>query len=298
MIRPSAILFTEEQKRESFLRLQKYVLETPTPFFIGRLSGNETRICGNILSNIPIPERLSREMLFGAGIQFKDKFDIQTYVQNYMNACKHSHLLGVWDGNMYAQASELYSILYRVCNPNAYICAHALEPYYYMDSPEYKFDQVFANKKVLVITSHQKTTETQIPIVNRIHKKTIFHSTTEFHVYKPPQQNGGNHDTESWRTHFERMKRELLELKQNTFPFDIALVSCGGFGMPISDYIFSDLNTSVIYVGGSLQLYFGIQGKRWDNSDEIAKHINSNWTRPLPEDLPKNPGTCEGGCYW
>lgn len=298
IVQPSSSPFTESQKRDSFLSLQTHLLESTQPFFIGRLSGNETRLCGNVLSNIPVPDNLVMEMLFGAGIQFNNRFDIQSYVKSYTNACIHAQLLGVWDDNMYTQAKEYYAFISRLKRDVRYICAHALEPYYYMDLPEYAFDRVFENKKVLVITSHQKTTESQIPHLTQVFKRPLFHTTTEFYVYKPPQQNGGNHDNQSWAIHFERMKRELGEIKENTFDFDIALVSCGGFGMPISDFLFTDLKKSVIYVGGALQLFFGIQGKRWEQSIDVVKHMNAFWTRPFPEDSPKHPSICEGGCYW
>ena len=64
------------------------------------------------------------------------------------------------------------------------------------------------------------------------------------------------------------------------------------------DYIFSDLKTSAIYIGGSLQLFFGIMGGRWKNSPKIIEHVNNYWTYPLDEDKPKNPQLCEGNCYW
>jgi hypothetical protein len=95
--------------------------------------------------------------------------------------------------------------------------------------------------------------------------------------------NGGSHDDNSWKFHFEKMKEDIQKLS-----FDIALVSCGGFGMIISDYIFS-LGANVIYVGGALQLFFGINGSRWNKQ---------NFINPFEDDKPKNPKLCENGCYW
>ena len=53
--------FTDEQKIQSFLYLQNYLLEQTEkkePFFIGRLSGNETNLCGNVLTNQNINKQL------------------------------------------------------------------------------------------------------------------------------------------------------------------------------------------------------------------------------------------------
>ena len=291
----------------SFLYIQTFILDkqkTNDTFFIGRLSGNEPNLCGKILSGQSITQHsyLLQNMLFGAGIQFKTKEDIKQYVKKYNQSVANCDLLGVWDGVMYTQAKEYYEFIEKTLQPGLEkkkICAHALEPYYFMDLPEYRFNEVFKNKRILIITSHEQTTNKQIDNIENIFiSKSIFDKeTTKFHVYKPPQQNGGNHDGQSWLVHFDIMKRELSELIRE-FDFDIALVSCGGFGMPVCDFIFSDLKKSVIYAGGSLQLWFGIMGSRWKNSPEISKHVNAYWRWPVEEDKPKRPELCEGNCYW
>jgi hypothetical protein len=200
-------------------------------------------------------------------------------------------MLGVWDGGMYAQAELYYKFIDKIYTVPR-ICAHSLEPYYFMKMKEYNFPSLFKNKKVLIITSHSQTTQKQINKMNKIQyfEKPIFHETTKFYVYKPPQQNGGSHNNVCWKEHFEKMKIDIKNLKI-LVDFDIALVSCGGFGMPISDYIYS-IGANVIYVGGALQLFFGIMGNRW------KIQTNENWVRPLDIDKPKNPEFCENNCYW
>jgi hypothetical protein len=47
--------------------------------------------------------------------------------------------------------------------------------------------------------------------------------------------------------------------------FDIALLSCGSYAMPLGIYIAEVLQRKAIYVGGVLQLYFGIIGRRYEN---------------------------------
>ena len=93
------------------------------------------------------------------------------------------------------------------------------------------------------------------------------------------------------------MTSDLLKIKDE-FNYDLALVSAGGFGMLLSNFIYNKTNSNVIYVGGALQLYFGIMGKRWTNNVDIKKYINDNWIYPLVDDKPININRCEGGCYW
>jgi hypothetical protein len=276
--------FTESQKSISFNLVQTEIKKEK--FFIGRLSGNETRLCGLFINNKNITKDLYKNMLYGAGIQFKTVDDLTQYVKMYNTSVKNTTLLGVWDGDMYKQAKEYYDYLNNIKLNK--ICAHGLEPYYFMDEPTYK---CIPHKRILIITSHKETTLSQLPNLNKIYNKPIF-DNAEFYIYKPAQQNAGSHDTKSWQFHYNNMKQELADIK-NTFNFDIALVSAGGFGMFLCNYIYTELNTSTIYVGGALQLFFGIMGKRW-------AHINMNsfWVKTLMVDKPLNTQLCEESCYW
>jgi len=296
--------FTEEQKTQSFLYLQEYLLDKTSknePFFVGRLSGNEPNLCGMVLNGVPIPNSLLCEMLLTAGIQIQSKDDVSKFVLLYSNACNNSTILSIWSGGMYSQAKTYYDFLYKMYPDKKRICAQALEPFYFMNNAKYKYDSIYKNKKVLVITSHKETTIQQLKNNRNVFDKPIFDSSTEIHIYKPVQQNCGNHDDQSWMKHLSSMQKDLKELYDKT-PYDIALVSCGGFGMILSDYIYSELNKSVIYVGGGLQLYFGIIGNRWKQHPVISKLTNDKWTPVLEADKPctlaENPELCENSCYW
>jgi hypothetical protein len=83
--------------------------------------------------------------------------------------------------------------------------------------------------------------------------------------------------------------------------FDVALLGCGGYGLPLCNYIYKDLNKSAIYVGGGLQLLFGIMGKRWENNAMWKKIIQENdakFIRPSGDEVIKDKDRIEGGCYW
>jgi hypothetical protein len=283
---------------DDFLKLQSFILNSNKPFFIGRLSGNETRFAGDILSGNSVSPELFRNMLYGAGISFDDTTDIELYIQLYDIAVSHCDMIGVWSGNMRMQAANYYRHLDTEHAKIPQIAAQALEPYYYMGSSSYQFHKIFENKRVLIISSHYETVKSQIDKKAVLFNQPIFSDTTQFFVYKPPQQNGGSHNGQSWVDHADKMRRDLRNIKENKFNFDIALVSCGGFGMIISDYIFSELKSSVMYVGGALQIYFGIMGQRWNSNDRIARHMNSEWTYPMDADKPKHPNLCENNCYW
>ena len=285
---------------DDFLGLQKFILDKQKdgkPFFIGRLSGNETRFTGDLIVGNSVSPELFRNMLYVAGISFGDSTDVELYINLYDIAVSHCDILGVWTGNMRNQAVNYYNHIASEHAKIRQIAAQALEPYYYMDSSSYQFSNIFENKRVLIISSHYETVKAQLEKRTALFNKPIFAENTQFYVYKPPQQNGGSHDGQPWSIHFDEMKNDLRKIK-GSFNFDIALVSCGGFGMIISDYIFSELKSSVMYVGGALQIYFGIMGQRWTENERIARHVNSEWVRPMDEDKPKLPILCENNCYW
>jgi len=293
-------IFTENEKLRGFLELQNHIMDyekNNKKFFIGRLSGNETSLAGKILSKRELSPILFDNMLNVAGIRFNNHDDIKKYVYEYNDAISKSTLLGVWDGQMYKQAEEYYHFINKLYPNIKQICAHSLEPYYFMDHKDYKFDELFKNKKILIISSHNNTIKNQLPNIDKLFTKNIFHKEVTFKIYKPPQQNAGNNDNNSWIFHCEKMKEDLQNIK-NEFDFDIALVSAGGFGMIITNFIFNKLDASVIYVGGSLQLFFGINGRRWINNKVIIDNQNKYWTNVLREDMPCNPLICENSCYW
>jgi hypothetical protein len=63
-----------------------------------------------------------------------------------------------------------------------------------------------------------------------------------------------------WFETTEALKGQLRELE-----FDIALLACGSYAVPLGLFIEQELGRQAIYVGGVLQLFFGIMGRRYDN---------------------------------
>jgi hypothetical protein len=80
--------------------------------------------------------------------------------------------------------------------------------------------------------------------------------------------------------------------------FDIALLSCGGYGPPLCLHIFSSMQKTAIYVGGALQILFGIKGKRWTQRADFRRFMNQHWITVSPQEIPTNHLRVENGCYW
>ena len=51
------------------------------------------------------------------------------------------------------------------------------------------------------------------------------------------------------------------------------------------------------YLGGVLQILFGIKGRRWDESDTHLMY-NENWVYPDRSEIPAGADKVENACYW
>ena len=68
-----------------------------------------------------------------------------------------------------------------------------------------------------------------------------------------------------------------------------------------SHYEKTKLNKSAIYVGGGLQLMFGVMGTRWENNPMWKQIIHTEgckFIRPSDSETCSNQNSIEGGCYW
>lgn len=260
--------------------------------FVGRLSGNETALTGLIINNIHPNKNLLLNTLNGAGIYFENERSMKIYASMYYTAVKNSHYLGTWTGSMQSQAHHFYKLLNNSSDfaDVKQIPARYLEPFYFMDDECYMFNEALKDKTVLIISSHVDTMKQQENKLDKIFKKPIFDKSTKIKYLRPPTTNCGRHNNVDWSINFDTFCKEL----DKDTDYDIAFLSCGGYGMIACDYIVNKLGKSVMYVGGGLQLFFGIKGDRWNNRN----WYNENWTSTLEHEVPINKHLAEGGCYW
>lgn len=122
-------------------------------------------------------------------------------------------------------------------------------------------------------------------------------------TYKAVQSIGGNCEFTDWFEALEHMKQEIAKLD-----FDICLLGCGAYGMPLAAFIKETLGKTAIHVGGSLQLFFGVWGSRWDNPDygtyihhdygRYPRLRNEYWIRPYAVSQVEGSEKVDNNCYW
>jgi hypothetical protein len=80
--------------------------------------------------------------------------------------------------------------------------------------------------------------------------------------------------------------------------FDVAILGCGGYGMPLANHI-KLTGRSAFYVGSYAQVLFGIKGRRWDHRvNTVRSYWNEHWKAPEKSEIPLTYMEVEGGCYW
>jgi hypothetical protein len=106
---------------------------------------------------------------------------------------------------------------------------------------------------------------------------------------------GAPQPNKTWTGHFTDLTREMA---RHADDFDVCLLGCGGYGMPVAHFVKTELDRTALVFGGALQLLFGIRGARWDQREPVSKWFTDAWIRPAPAERPDDWQKIEGGCYW
>lgn len=159
-------------------------------------------------------------------------------------------------------------------------------------------------KKVLVVHPFASLIEEQYEKRELLFEDKNVLPDFELKTIKAVQSLGGdNNGFNDWFDALNSMKSQI-----DKTDYDICLLGCGAYGMPLAGHV-KRQGKKAVHWGGSLQLYFGIRGKRWEDDDYAkgVRHINPNVIYPnlmnehwvKPENMKtKHSQNVEGGCYW
>lgn len=273
-------------------------LEQNEPFLITRLGiGAETIVTYFTANNRHIEDTLLRTLQNNAGILCENNEQIREYSLKYETSLKNSTALAKWEGDMWglAQYQEYFIRKYGLqC-----VTTTVLEPFYCIEENMKPWSHYMLGKKCLIINPFTESFQVQLNAGFQMYKdpnKKIFLDGQEFVFYKSYQTSGSNRIHKNWIETFDLMCKDIGKLD-----FDIALVGCGGYGHPLCDFIFTKMNKSAIYVGGGLQLLFGVMGNRWVDQPfwrELVAKNDSKFIRPNANEQILNQTRIENGCYW
>ena len=255
------------------------------PFMAARFGATEIKAI--LYPSLPkilkifLKKRILRRMFTLSGFFPSTEENIIKFSSLSTNDINDLDILGSWRIEEFFYRNEL-------CNVNI-VKLESLEPYL-NNNP---WSQLLKNKNVLVVHPFAET------IIEQYKKKDLLFSNKDIlpdfnlDVIKAVQSLSGEKNSfDDWFQALDFMKNQIS--KKN---FDIALIGCGAYGFPLAAHV-KRLGKQTIHMGGSLQLLFGIKGRRWDNDPIIGKLYNESWVRPRIEDKPTYSKLVENDCYW
>ena len=198
------------------------------------------------------------------------------FIDKMDNAIPNIDFLGSW--------LELEMNGFVKLKANAYCFLFDLEPYFHKNP----WTLALKDKKVLVI--HPMENE----IIFQFKNRTKLFSKEVLPVFDLITLKSLYFDHEKYNT-WDLIYNYYVE-EINKIDFDVALVSCGPWGMPIASYVKS-IGKKAIHLGGAQQILFGIMGNRWREWPEYKALQNEFWIDNV-ENKPKWADKYENGCYW
>ncbi len=277
-------------------RIYHLLSETDRPHFIGRIAGVELKVAYAILEKPHLlTQRELLELENNAGIYTTSRESLKEYATELVRAYDSCSMIGEWPttGEVFQVTGVGQQFIHRRTPAIPKCSALSLEPYY-VSPADLSWMSALKGKRILILHPFVHTFQKQVEHLRDLYPSRSWLEGCQFEFIRPPVTLAGNHHQQDWKVHYDSCIQQL----RNAPPFDIALVGAGGYGMLLSHFIFRELGASVVYVGGALQLFFGVIGKRWFTNPQIMSLVNDHWTRPVKEDQPTSYQKVERGCYW
>ncbi|KAJ8598843.1 hypothetical protein CTAYLR_008545 [Chrysophaeum taylorii] len=245
-----------------------------------------------------------------AGVYPRMAEEATRFVHDYLSSLNASRIVARFGGEWHARETF---ILDRFCPTATFVANRALEPFYFQgDEP---WSSQLAGRRVLVVHPFAATILSQYSkhisgrrlwadpdVLPRFELVTVSAYLTLADSPKPHA---------SWSETLDALKRDVADVA----PFDVALLGCGAYGelrrhednnhasitsgLPLMHHIHTAHGASAVYVGGAIQVLFGIKGRRWaDRPDFANRYFNDAWVWPAANETPPGAFGVEGAAYW
>lgn len=172
---------------------------------------------------------------------------------------------------------------------------------------ERPWTRILEGKKVLVVHPFEETIKEQYGRKISLFDNKKILPDFELITMKAIQSAAGA--KVPYRNWFEALK--YMENQISKINFDICILGCGAYGLPLAAHI-KRMGKQAVHLAGGTQLLFGILGKRWIEQYQDTwyyrpdKIININyrplfneyWSHPLESEKPQQAAKVENACYW
>lgn len=262
-------------------------LEKNRPFLVPRVAGIENNAAVQVNHNGSVPKEALLVLKNNAGIWLDTPSARLNFSEWYLKAFQMCDMYASWEPwSLYVRHIQESQNYLQAVAPKEQFSAAVFDIFHYVAGAE-PWTHALKGKKLLIIS----------PFVDVIRSRPqgaypveLFPECT-FEYLKPPMTQG-DEPNRGWD---EEFKAFCADVKKKDF--DVALCSCGGYGNPICAFIYT-LGKSAVYVGGVLQMYFGLYGSRWlkERKEVLNLFMTNDWLRP--DGKPKGFEKIENGCYW
>jgi hypothetical protein len=259
--------FVQDSKWSEFI-LEK--INNEKGVFIGRIAGSDYESVRSYVINNDVNMNYYNlvKMLNGyfdkETDEIKKKENFKKYLDIMLKCYKESEIL-------LNPCAEIQRSLIDVQNNkfNKFICENKpLIHYYWIESvtPFLNDFKIFAQgKKILIVSPFSESIKFQYKRKDLLLKNYTY-PDFELVTYDTPitynnEKDSLSHiETNNWLEQCEKMENEIMKLD-----FDIALLSCGSYAMYLGNVISKKMNKKAIYIGGIMNIFFNIYGKRYAN---------------------------------
>jgi hypothetical protein len=276
---------------ESFNQSLSEAILSEAPFSCGKIGGTESFVCKSILktwskNNTNVPARARRDALLNSGIYPNNYAGLSRFAKTYINALQTVDVINAW-----YQAGELEVIRSSSSNTLPFLSPLvSLEPYYCKNTEPWTSS--LENKKVLVVSPFAESIYKQYENRLNIWPSGLLPSFSLSVLRFPHSPITDTSISPDFHDRVNYFKNKII-----SSDFDVLIAGCGAAAFPLAAFA-KHLNKVGIAMGGSLQILFGIRGRRWDNDPFFKDLVNSHWVRPLQSEVPLHATSVENKAYW
>jgi hypothetical protein len=277
-----------------------HLITAAQPALVCRLGWGETNICWNYVrrSFWPVPRLsvynadLMKSATFAAGIAAPDSRSLDRFASIYLASFPFVDIFGMHIMGMRG-VKGMNRLVDRLSDPSVtFTQLPYLEPWAAHAAGAQPWTQALAGKTVLVV--HPFVSSIHAQYERRCKIKTVCDILADFTLtnIKPPVTFAGSADASSWERNLQGLMGKVARE-----PFDVALIGCGAYGLPLGAFV-KQLGRIAIHLGGATQMLFGIRGNRWDQRPDFVRLMDDSWVRPLESERPPGADQVEQACYW
>lgn len=260
--------------------------------FAGRLGETELAIWSFLGSSATFKTRLKTRLKakINAGVWPPTRSQLLSFSDEYERSFRLTTHVGVWgslpDEELFLTwaGSEVNRIPLRALDP-VLLAASGIRPW----------TEVLRDMRVLVISPYADLAKVQVSMRRRLFRSD-YNVLPDIDVVPllPPQTQALEVSGSTWLTRLDVAKREVDRYVRGV---DAVLVAAGSYGMPLAAHAHAS-GKPVAYMGGAMQLLFGIMGARWQGSTELDTVRGQGWVTLPPNRRPRGSRLVERGAYW